>query len=496
MRKIKGNLKDLLTERKQMEKIFDIDYLKSTPEGQYFDRKSARIQPKDILRHLIAFANAEGGHLVIGIEDDGEVTGFSGPRAKPIEDFQSIPYQLKQTPISFSDKIIPVINSSGEEDCVLLISVNPSVDRVIISTNDETFLRQGDKSVPLSHEQRLQLTYDKGQRYFEDEIVEGATIDDIDSELIQSYKDKIGLPDISIEQVLKSRGLLRDGKLTNAAILLFGSNPSAFLPQARLRVIKYSDTFAKTGQDFNVVKEQTFDGAIPKIITESRDFVKNQLRDFQYLVEDGRFQVMPEYPEFAWFEGIVNAVTHRNYSIRGQHITVTLFDDRLEIRSPGVLPNIVTIQNILNERFSRNPKIARILSEFGWVKEMNEGVKRIYSEMESFFLNEPKYSEPNNSSVLLMLENNILNRQLRISDRLRQKLTPELFSSLNSLEKQVVTLAYRDTKITTSEVMELIQKSRPYTLKILKRLTEDLDILEWHGSGRRDTTQYYTLKDK
>ena len=125
---------------------------------------------------------------------------------------------------------------------------------------------------------------------------------------------------------------------------------------------------------------------------------------------------------------------------------------------------------------------------------MNEGVKRIYSEMESFFLNEPKYSEPNNSSVLLMLENNILNRQLRISDKLRQKLSPELFSSLNALEKQVVTLAYRDTKITTSEVMELIQKSRPYTLKILKRLTEDLDILEWHGSGRRDTTQYYTLK--
>lgn len=479
-----------------MEKILDINYLKSASEGQYFDRKSARIQPKDILRHLIAFANAEGGHLVVGIEDDGEVTGFSRSGAKPIEDFQSVPYQLRQTPISFSDKVISVTNSKGEDDCVLLISVNPSVDRVIVSTNDEVFLRQADKSVPLSHEQRLQLTYDKGQRYFEDEIAEGATLDDIDSELIQSYKDKIGLPDISTEQVLKSRGLLIDGKLTNAAILLFGDNPSAFLPQARLRVIKYSDTYAETGQNFNVIKEQTFDGAIPKIITESRIFVKSQLRDFQYLIDDGKFQVMPEYPEFAWFEGIVNAVTHRNYSIRGQHITVTLFDDRLEIKSPGVLPNIVTIQNILHERFSRNPKIARILSEFGWVKEMNEGVKRIYNEMENFFLSQPRYSEPNNSSVLLMLENNILNRQLRVADKLRQKLTPELFSSLKPLEKQVVTLAYRNSKITTSEVMQIIQKSRPYTLKLLKRLTDDLNILEWHGSGRRDTTQYYTLKDK
>lgn len=74
-----------------MEKIFDINYLKSTPEDQHFDRKSARIKPKDILRHLVAFANAEGGHLVIGIEDDGEVTGFSDLRAKPIEDFQSNP---------------------------------------------------------------------------------------------------------------------------------------------------------------------------------------------------------------------------------------------------------------------------------------------------------------------------------------------------------------------------------------------------------------------
>lgn len=479
-----------------MEKILDINYLKSASEGQYFDRKSARIQPKDILRHLIAFANAEGGHLVVGIEDDGEVTGFSRSGAKPIEDFQSIPYQLRQTPISFSDKVISVTNSNGEDDCVLLISVNPSVDRVIVSTNDEVFLRQADKSVPLSHEQRLQLTYDKGQRYFEDEIAEGATIDDIDLELIQSYKDKIGLPDISIEQALRSRGLLKDGKLTNAAILLFGDNPSAFLPQARLRVIKYSDTYAETGQNFNVIKEQTFDGAIPKIITESRNFIKSQLRDFQYLAEDGKFQVMPEYPEFAWFEGIVNAITHRNYSIRGQHITVTLFDDRLEIKSPGVLPNIVTIQNILNERFSRNPKIARILSEFGWVKEMNEGVKRIYNEMENFFLNQPKYSEPNNSSVLLMLENNILNRQLRVADKLRQKLTPELFSSLDPLEKRVVTLAYRNSRITTSEVMQEIQKSRPYTLKLLKRLMDDLNILEWHGSGRRDMTQYYTLKDK
>ena len=79
--------------------------LKSTPEDQHFDRKSARIQPKDILRHLVAFANAEGGHLVIGIEDDGEITGFSGQRAKPIEAFQASHTNLNKLLYHFQIKL-------------------------------------------------------------------------------------------------------------------------------------------------------------------------------------------------------------------------------------------------------------------------------------------------------------------------------------------------------------------------------------------------------
>ena len=140
-----------------------------------------------------------------------------------------------------------------------------------------------------------------------------------------------------------------------------------------------------------------------------RDFIRTQLREFQYLDDNGQFQILPEYPEFAWFEGVVNAVTHRDYSVYGDHIRVLMFDDRLEIHSPGKLPNIVTVDNIKHERFSRNPRIARTLTEFGWVREMNEGVKRIYSEMESAFLHEPKYSEPGNK-VVLTLENNRLVR--------------------------------------------------------------------------------------
>jgi len=106
--------------------------------------------------------------------------------------------------------------------------------------------------------------------------------------------------------------------------------------------------------------------------------------------------MIPEYPEFAWVEGLINAIIHREYALTGIYIKVSMFDDRLEILSLGELPNIVTVDNIKEIRFSRNPKMARMLTEFGYVRELNEGVKRIYSEMENNYLEAPVYSEVGN----------------------------------------------------------------------------------------------------
>lgn len=226
------------------------------------------------------------------------------------------------------------------------------------------------------------------------------------------------------------------------------------------------------------------------MITKVRDFVRTQLREFQYLDNDGQFKTLPEYPEFAWFEGIVNAVTHRNYSIFGDYSRIMMFDDRLEIHSPGKLPNIVTVENIKHERFSRNPRIARTLTEFGWVREMNEGVKRIYSEMESYFLHEPKYTELGNK-VVLTLENNIVSRQLRVADRIHEDI--DSYTDLSEDEKVIVHYMYNSgQKMTTLRASELTGRSRRFSGKLLQRLVEQ-EVLEWHGTSRNDRNQYYTL---
>ena len=334
----------------------EVSFYCSEKENQFFDRKSARIKPLDILKHLVAFSNAEGGQLVIGIEDDGMITGFNYKGAHSIDEYRNIFLtELKETPINPKFNILDVKNNTGIDDKILVISVDISTDRVIKSYNGKVFLRQNDKSIELNFEQILQLQYDRGQRYFEDEVVQLSSIEDIDDGLIDDYKKILNIEGLSNEEVLKARNLMINGKLTNAGLLLFGNNPSKFLPQARLRVIKYSGMYQKVGTEINIIKEKTFDKAIPNVIREVREFINTQLRDFQYLDKDGKFKIMPEYPEFAWFEGIVNALTHRNYAIRGEHIKVLIFDDRLEIHSPGLLPNIVTVENILNQRYSRNP---------------------------------------------------------------------------------------------------------------------------------------------
>ncbi len=471
--------------------ILTVEYLTTEEEGQYLDRKSARIKPSDIARHLVAFANANGGVLVIGIEDDGTITGFNNNFSKSINDFLEVPFSLCKGKINVTHEIRKIVINS-KEDSILLLFIEPSDNSVIKTIDDKVYLRVGDKSKLLNHEQVTQLEYDKGERIFEDIIVEDSSIDDVDLELLKKYKDKLGTS-LSYEEILDARGLMKKGHLTNAGILLFAKFPTKFLPNARLRILKFDGNKFETGQRLNVIKEINYECAIPKIIEDIKKTINLQLREFQYLDDNGNFKIIPEYPEFAWFEGIVNSLTHRNYSIMGDHIRVSLYDDRLEIFSPGKLPNIVTLENMLNTRYSRNPRIARVLSEFGWVKELNEGVKRIYDEMQLFYLKSPTYSEPNGNSVLLVLENSITSRQLRNEDKISSIFSQEILQSLNEHEKIILQYLFNNKTVSLKAVKNIIGKGETFSRKQLKHL-EELSIIEWHGSNQKDPTQYYTLK--
>lgn len=176
-----------------------------------------------------------------------------------------------------------------------------------------------------------------------------------------------------------------------AAILLFGKEPQLYFKRVRVRFIRYERTEAKVGAQMNVVKDKIFEGRILQVVENSIEFVRSQIKEHTYLGKDGKFVTEPEYPEFAWKEIIVNAITHRNHSIKGTDIQIKMFDDHFTVESPGTLPGIVRINNMRQVHYSRNPKIAEFLHEYEYVREYGEGVDRLYMEMKQAGLPAPKY---------------------------------------------------------------------------------------------------------
>ncbi|OOH90665.1 ATP-dependent DNA helicase RecG [Pasteurellaceae bacterium 15-036681] len=476
-----------------MLKDYTIEELATMQENTFFDRKSARKEPKEILRHLIGFANAAGGILVIGIEDSGELTGFKHPKAHQAEEFTRALIELQRMPLPVKFHFRDITNNKGEADQILIFEISTAAGRVIESNDGKAYLRSMDSTLELRFEQRLQLEYEKGSRSFEDQIVRNATFeDDLDLELLTRYKALLKT-DRSLQEILKARDLMtKEGEITNACILLFGNNPTRYFPNARVRFLRYDGNAPLTGRSFNIIKEFMFEEPIPKLIEQVKMITKTQLREFQRLGDNGQFEHTDEYPEFAWLEGIVNAVTHRSYSNQGDCIRIAMYDDRLEIFSPGGLPRPVTLENMYYTRLSRNPKIAKVLYDFGWVRELNEGVNRMTQEMNDYLLRNPIYLEPNENSVKLVLENDIEHRTIRDFERIEQILTQDVMAKLNENEKKILHYLYTNEQITVKITSEILSRSKLIARRTLQSL-EKRNIIIWHGLSAKDPTQYFTL---
>ena len=238
------------------------------PEGQYFDRKSARIKPEDAVRHVIAFANASGGQLVIGIEDDGTITGFRRENAKPIESFEQLPITLCAPAPVVQARRAPCVNDAGEDDVVLVLDIAPSSNHVVEKRlGGDVYLREAGNSVRLDREQVRALEYDKGQLWFEDELARGgAGIDDVDREFLARYKRVIGAEHMDDERLLVARDFLRDGRLTDTGVILFAADPMRFLPSAWVRVLRVDGTELRTGRNLNITKDMEFSGPLVSMV--------------------------------------------------------------------------------------------------------------------------------------------------------------------------------------------------------------------------------------
>ena len=363
-------------------------------EGQTFDCKSIRIEPKALANTIVAMANADGGMIAVGITDKSRRIEGVDQEQERLNEILRTPFDFCVPTVSVTTEFLPCKDSEGHDNHILLFLV-PASPRLHANQADEVFWRVGDKSRKLSFEERLQLMYDKGERYYEDSPAYDATIEDIDMDAVKAYVKRVGYGKSPMEYLHENKGFLtykgESVQVSTACILLFGKRPQDFFPRARVRFIRYYGTEEKVGREMNVIKDVTFEGRILDQIQKTIDYLETQVKEHSYLGEDGLFKTDREYPKFVIQEMTVNSVCHRDYSIKGTEIQIKMFDDRLVFETPGKLPGIVRTDNIRHTHFSRNPKIAEYLKAYDYVKEFGEGVDRMCRELSAVGTKDPEY---------------------------------------------------------------------------------------------------------
>jgi ATP-dependent DNA helicase RecG len=384
---------------------------------------------------------------------------------------------------------------SGELIFIYHVAIDP--ERLFCrSDNEEVYLRTADENRgPLSREQVRTLEYDKEIRKYEEEPREDFDDQDLNIHTIMAYKESLDFSGTD-EELMVARNLAsRKGDktvYTNAAILLFADDPDKYITNARVRYVRYKGTEALTGTSHNVIKDEDFRGNIPTLIETLKEFIYASLRDYYYLdVSLGRFVKISEYPQEAWLEGVVNALCHRSYNIQGNCIYIKHFDDRLEISNSGPLPAQVTVENIQTERYARNPRVARVLSEMGYVRELNEGVPRIYQSMEKSMLAKPEYSVVNDT-VRLLLRNKVSDHEHAISEQVMKRV--ELgWNAFNETQKNIIIYLFEHHQATLVDLAKELHITETAVRNYLNDFCE-FNLLERRSEKKRDKNAIYTFK--
>jgi len=198
-----------------------IDYLKTADENKFFDRKGKNVKPSALAELISAFANADGGTIVIGATDNKEFEGIDTISAERFNQLINAPKDYcRPTPVFFYERK-DIINNKGKEDHLLLLHIEGETERIIQTQNESVYLRIGDRTREVKGEDLRLLEYSKGLRRYEDECNQDATIEDLDKGLLETYKKKLAAAELSDEDVLRARGFIkiRNGvkMLTNGA---------------------------------------------------------------------------------------------------------------------------------------------------------------------------------------------------------------------------------------------------------------------------------------
>lgn len=375
-------------------------------EDHFFDRKAYGLKGDKTQKIAVAFANADGGEILIGILDDKDE---SNPEKRwqgrgKTEEYNSVIQALSELIPSIDFRFDFLTRVNAFRDYVLRVKINKGL-QVHETAAKKIFIRQGAQSLPVTAPIKiLELTHAKGIVSEEDSLVDSALVDELDSsEELNKFLSElpISAPD-PVNFLLKERLINSDWTPSVASILLFSENPSAILPkQCAIRIVRYDTDGEDIDRDAltedNIAIEAPLYQQIKMAYSKIEEYLsKNKVWKIEGLVET-------KYPKETIWEILVNTVIHRDYSI-SDNVLISIFNNRVEFKSPGRFAGFVTPENILDNRFSRNSKIVRILSKYknSPNKDLGEGINTAFQRMRSMGLRIPEITENGNYVKIIL----------------------------------------------------------------------------------------------
>lgn len=406
----------------------EVEKLLGMDESHFLDFKSVDVSPRSISKDVSAFANASGGELFIGIDDkmgvageEREWRGFSNQEAANA----LIQTVHEQSPLG-SHYDATFLSNPDCSGLILLLTIFKARE-VIPAANGDVYIRKGAQKLPVKGGEALQaLKYSKGIISFENELTDAEEKDITNSETIINFLIDV-VPTAEPEQWVKKQRLLRESHPTVAGVMLLADEPQAILPKrSAIKIYRYK-TKGEGERDALVFDPLTIDGPVVELIYAAVDKVKEIVEGIEKLGPSGLEQV--SYPEEALHEIVTNAVLHRDYSIAAD-CQVRIYDNRVEIESPGKFPGHITRDNILGEQFARNPALVRIANKFhnSPNKDVGEGLNTAFESMKKLRLKEPIIDEGENSVVIVLRHESLGSPEQLVIDYLSSH--PEITNSI------------------------------------------------------------------
>lgn len=414
-----------------------------TPEGHFADVKAVEAKPGKLTEDISAFANADGGELYIGIDQGTDGLGNKTRTWRGFADQEAANGHLqafdKYFPLSAEFKY--EFLTSAFPGLVLHVTANKTIG-VTLASNNIPYLRRGAQSIPQNTpELRRRLELSKGVHSFENDFTNADVSLVTESDVVKEFIRDV-VPTSTPEEFLRKQALLKDGRVTVAAALLFADEPQAILPKhCGIKVYRYKTSAAEGFRDAEVFIPRTIEGCLYKQIYAAENLTK-EVVDAIPKMGTGKEFAKVEYPQQTLHEFIANAVIHRDYNVKDD-IHIRIFENRIEFQSPGRLPANMTVRNLTTQRAARNGAIQRVLNRFipPPNRDVGEGIKTATEAMTKKGLEKPSFAEVGNSFVVTIKHEKRATAEIAIMDYL------EAHETVNNKQAREITYIHEDWKV-------------------------------------------------